>query len=389
MKICDLTQSYAPRSGGIRTYIQAKRKFILQNTPHEHLLIVPGDQDTVFREGRLTTITVQAKPIKGCEPYRFIWRIDKVARWLLQERPDVIELGSAYVLPYAAFYYRTKHPVPVIGFYHTDYPSAYVQPAIQKLAGPFPARLAMGLSTLYVRAIYSAFDATITSSSELYRKLRGMGMNHVHHVPLGVDLERFHPQRRNDMVRQQLGVNSDDLLLVFSGRLDAEKRVDVLLEAFDRASARLNCHLLLIGQGPLQTLAQQWASRNPRIKVLPYQTDRDRLAELLASSDIYVTAGPHETFGLAVIEAQACGLAVAGVRAGALIERVPQSAGLLAAPDSATSLADGIYELATNGYLIKGRQARQWVETRFAWENTFNRLLTLYDQFSQKYCQSS
>ena len=99
MKICDLTQSYSDHGGGIQTYIQAKRNYIEKNTDWEHLLIVPGEKDDIIRAGRLTTCTVAAPPVPNCEPYRFIFRLREVLKILRREKPDVIELGSAYNLP--------------------------------------------------------------------------------------------------------------------------------------------------------------------------------------------------------------------------------------------------------------------------------------------------
>ena len=104
MKICDLTQSYTETSGGVRTFIHTKRNYITEQTKHQHLLIVPGEQDSIERDGRATTVKIAANRVRGCEPYRFITRLDKVFAVLQKERPDIIELGSGYIFPMWPFY---------------------------------------------------------------------------------------------------------------------------------------------------------------------------------------------------------------------------------------------------------------------------------------------
>jgi alpha-1,6-mannosyltransferase len=142
--------------------------------------------------------------------------------------------------------------------------------------------------------------------------------------------------------------------------------------------------LVLVGEGPARERIAAAAADSRRIEVLPYEASRPKLASLLASADIYVSAAPHETFGLSVIEAQACGLPVVGVRAGAMIDRVPETVGVLTDPDSAAALTRGILELSYNGYRTRGRNARQLVEHEFSWPRTFDRQLQAYEELLER-----
>ena len=135
MKICDLTQSYTATSGGVRTYIDEKRKYIECHTSSEHVLIIPGEKDSVSRTGRLAVHTVASPFIPGCEPYRLALRLGHVVSILKDEMPDIVELGCAYTLPWAAFRHRKDHPCAVIGFYHTDFPYAYVEKTVNDIFG--------------------------------------------------------------------------------------------------------------------------------------------------------------------------------------------------------------------------------------------------------------
>lgn len=383
MKICDISQSFTPTGGGIRTYLLEKQRFVRSRPGDEHVLIGLGARQEKRRTENVTEYTVPAAYIPGCRPYRWTLRLDCVRDILDRERPDVIELGCPYWLPYAALWHRLGRSAALVGFYHTDFPTAYADLLTRARLGRGGARALRAVAYRYVRFLYRKYDLTLTASPALAERLRRLGVSRVRVLSLGVDLAVFSPSRRSESLRERLGLPADGLLLVYSGRIDVEKRVDIVIEAFRRASARAKLSLAIIGDGPARAELEERAADCPRIRFLPYQRDRAALAELLASSDLYLTAGPSETFGLSVIEAQACGLPVVGVRSGALIERIPESTGLLGPPGSAAAMAENILSLSRNGYAQKGRNARALVERSFSWERTFRTLFDWYDELAR------
>jgi alpha-1,6-mannosyltransferase len=135
--------------------------------------------------------------------------------------------------------------------------------------------------------------------------------------------------------------------------------------------------LWIAGHGPLHDDLEAMAGRQPALRLLPYEADRAEFAQLLASADLYVTAGPHETFALSVIEAQASGLPVVGVDAGALRERVPEGLGYLGPVDDAHAMAGNIVQAAAERAVI-GARTRRFVEQQFGWNSTFRKLLDCY-----------
>ena len=383
MKICDLTQSYTETSGGIRTFLHAKREYILNRTNHSHVLIVPGETDRIIKDKKSLTCFVSAPLIRGCEPYRFVWNLGKVRRILKKEKPDIIELGSPYILPFTAFIHRMQNQCGIVGFYHTDFPTAYVKPFISERLGNRTGKFFKALSSRYSRLIYNQCDATVTSSRQLYSRLCEDRIRKVELVPLGVDTDLFSPQKRNPALRHQLGIHKDELLCVYHGRLDNEKRIPMLLESFKRVSERHPVKLLIIGEGPLYEYCRFSTSEN-RVILMPFETNRERLASLLASADIYCTAGPFETFGLSVLEAQASGLAVCGVRAGALRERVSEHVGILSEPDNIHSFAEKLLELSTNGFRQRGKNARRLVQQNYSWDLSFHHLFGIYEEIHRQ-----
>jgi alpha-1,6-mannosyltransferase len=378
MKICDITQSYSDTSGGIRTYIDAKRKYIIENTPHEHIIIIPGNEDRIEIYDKYSIYHIKSPIIKSCEPYRFIYRLDKIVALLKSINPDVIELGSAYVLPWAAFLHKFFKNTLLIGYNHTDFPTAYIKPFFEQKFGKNTGQVSEKIAMKYASFIYKQMDATITSSKLFYQQLNQKGINNLFYIPLGVDIKTFNPKKRDENFRENINVDKDDILLVYSGRIDTEKRIEFMINIFRQLQSKYNIKLLLVGDGPLKSRLQEITLGNKNIIFLPYQNDKNFLAKILASSDIYLNASPHETFGLSVLEAQASGLSVIGVKAGAMVERVNSNIGLLAEPDNAIDFASKIALMCRSDYKCKGAYARRLVENNYNWENTFKKILFLY-----------
>jgi alpha-1,6-mannosyltransferase len=377
VKVCDLTQSYAPTGGGVRTYLHAKREELLR-LGMEHVLIVPGARDAVTRTGAATTYQVGGPGIPFAPAYRLLLRADKVLRILARERPDVVEVQCPWLMPWTALRYRERYGGVTVGTYMTDVSTGYIAEPVRKRLGRRAAAHAQALADRYVRALYGRCDATLAISETSATRLRGLGLSNVHHVPLGVDADRFHPARRDPAVRASLGAAEDDLLLVYAGRLDREKRPDVLVEAVT-GMADPRMRLVLVGEGPLRAALEARGRAHGRILTLPFIQDRDRLAAIMASADVYVTAMPHETFGLSVLEAQSCGLPVLGVRAGAMVDRVPDGTGVLVEPDSPAAIAAVLAVTAREDWQRMGGRARALVEAGYSWRRTADRLAGLYE----------
>jgi alpha-1,6-mannosyltransferase len=377
MRFCDLTHAYTPFSGGIRTYIDAKRRYLLEHTDHEHVLIIPGETDRITHEGRATTVEIAAPVIPGAAPYRAFLRRGKLRAALRETAPDVVELNRLYLEPWAAFDYRAESGATVSAFYLTDLPTAYVEPVADRLGGAMVGRKAKSWATRYVRKVLNRSDLAFAASPDTAAMLVQTGVTTpVYHIPLGVDLEVFHPSRRSDAVRARFGVGPEGLMLFYAGRLDSEKDVDTLVRSAEQLPEALGATLVLAGQGPHRAMLEARAEDNPKLHVLPYQSKTD-LADLMASADLYLTAGPHETFALSVVEAQAAGLPVIGVAAGALVERVPEGVGFLGPVGDAEAMAAHIERAAADQAALSAA-SRRLVEEQFSWEATFERLLEAY-----------
>lgn len=377
--LCDLTQSYSPHGGGgVGVYMAEKRRHVLQNTSHRLLQIVPGPKDRVEIDGRHIWCEIGAEPVNGSPNYRFILRKDKVREVLAGFRPDIIESMCPWVLPWAAIRHRRAFPgTALVAGYHTDFPDAHVHRVTRDIMWrPLPEFFRF-LSICYGDVTYREFDAVYSVGEASLPNLRRMKVDAAV-LPLGVDTALFHPARADRAAfRREIGLDPAGPLLVYAGRIDNEKSADVLVEMFQRLPRQLDAALVMIGDGKLVGELKDRARGLP--VVFPgFIEDRERLARALASSDIYVSAMATETFGVSVIEAQACGLPVIGVAGGEMTARVPTGTGLLGPVGDAAAMAANVEAMwgphGDGGWQAAGQAARQLVESRFTWPLTFEKL---------------
>ena len=370
---CDLTQSWSDVGGGVRTYLLHKRRHILEATPHRHLMIIPGPEDAVIEEDRAITVKVASPRVPGSPHYRLMLRNGAVRRALERYRPDLIESQDAYNLPWAAIGYRKRHPeTALVAAYMTDFPTVYVERPFAKVVGRTVAGLCGRICYSYCGALYGRFDAVFAlSENGGAAKLRSHGVPRVDIVPLGVELGEFGPQRRDPQLRRSLGLKDDQPLLIYVGRLDGEKKSQTVVDAFRLLPPELGARLLLLGEGPLR---EEFAAiGDPRIFTPGYVRDRATLARWLASADIYVSGMADETFGISIIEAQASGLPVVGVAAGAMIDRVSGDIGRLGPVDDAETMKANILQVWETGARGMGERASLHAH-QFGWARSMEEL---------------
>ncbi len=345
---CDLTQSWSAQGGGVGTYIRHKRRHILAQTPHRHLLIIPGAQDatSVEEAGRAVTVTIASPKVPGSPNYRLLLRNGAVRAALAEHRPDLIECQDAYNLPWAAIAHRRSHPATaLVAAYCTDFPTVYVERGVARLLGSGAGRGAARAAYGYTALLFRRFDAVFAMSEHGgAAKLRALGVEGVQIAPLGVEIEAFGPERRSAALRASIGISDDEPLIIYVGRLDHEKRANVVVDAFLSLPGAMRAFLVLAGDGPMRG---EFAARlEGKRALLPgYVADRTLLAEWLASADLYASGMADETFGISVIEAQASGLPVVGVAAGAMIDRITPALGRLGPIDDSAAMARSLAEL--------------------------------------------
>lgn len=383
LRVLDVTKFYAAVSGGVRTYLHEKmRDFASRDITHS--LVIPGEQDSESVVGRTRVHRLRGPVVPFSPHYRFLVSGASLRRVIERERPNVIEVGSPFLVPHLVRRAVRGRSIATIGFYHSDLVRAYAEPYVElHIASPLRV-LARNAARAFIRSVYTKFDVTVAASASVAAELRRLGVRDVRCVPLGVDLDVFTPAGDGARsLREQLAVADAVPIALYVGRFCSEKRLDVVLDAQRRLPTDRKPHLVLVGDGGHREALQQEAAHNTHLSVLPYVQDREELARLYRGADCYIAPGPGETFGLAIAEAMACGLPVVAVDQGAAPDRlVGSGAGVLYRHGDAASCADAMLSLLARLSPELRAQARHHAETAFSWKRTFDKLDALYRELA-------
>jgi alpha-1,6-mannosyltransferase len=298
--VCDVALFYAERSGGIRTYLNEKASFAAQTGAFEHHLVVPGRRER-HAGGRHELRSLQLAASNG---YRLPLGGRPLKETLRTVRPDVVILHDPFWRPQSVTRAAHRLGAAVVAVHHAS-------PALHAAGIPGPDALYLpALRRIYqhayehVDAVMSTVDPKADSGRSAAIKLR-----------FGLD-PAFRPGP---------AVQGEELLFV--GRVSLEKRISDILDAM--ALAGWGRPLRIVGDGPARALVEARARRlglEGLLELRPFVDGRRALARLYREAACVVASGPHETFGLAVLEAAAsgarvvaCSSAPAAAVAGALV----------------------------------------------------------------------
>jgi alpha-1,6-mannosyltransferase len=389
VKICDLTQFYSPFSGGVKRYVGEKVRFMREHTDDEHILIVPGERDECTGDDRARVYTIQSPLISRTSRYRVLLRLEAIERILEKERPHIIESGDPYQVAWKAIHSGAALGIPIIAFYHSHFPEAYIR-TVRKFLGRTVTEAFMDFAKRYVRNLYNRFERTIVPSPGLGEVLVNWGVSpgKIFESDLGVDTSMFHPTGGPDGVRAEFGVPEDATLLLYVGRLAQEKNTHTLFRAFERVADWYGSdfHLLVVGEGLQRSELGDLIRRHPsRVSHLPYCGEPARLANLYRAADLFVHPGIQETFGLVTLEAQACGTPVVGIR-GSYMDRIIQNDQTLWARENTPhALAEAIVDTARAGLKADPHALHGRVAAQYSWHQIFTRLFDLYHEVVVNY----
>lgn len=386
MILCDITQFYSPVGGGVRRYLSEKAKYLAAHGDR-HLLIVPGEK-TERREEKGNILWTIASPLissKAC--YRALLRVGLIEEILEQEKPDLIESGDPYQVAWKAVRVGRTLGIPVVGFYHSHFPEATIQPAAQYFGG-ISALIAKELSSRYVTTLYNRFEQTLVPNPMLASLLQEWGVRNTATVELGVDTTVFYPDAiRASRLQEKLGLCDDQKILLYVGRLAPEKNVRTLLEAFLNLhnAHPYKYHLIVVGDGTLRNAVRQLQEKTKAITWKPYCNDPLELADFYRAASLFVHPGIHETFGLVTLESQACGTPVMGITGSAMDRLLVITAPYGAKKNTGTSLAEAIEYFFTLGLQEKGVEIAAFIKSHYAWGHVFKKLFSIYNNVLASY----
>ena len=257
-------------------------------------------------------------------------------------RPGIVHVATPGPVGFCGLLVARLLGIPLVGSYHTE-------------LGPYALHLTRDTLVaealdVYVDWFYRQCAKVLAPTRAVAASLAARGYPEVGVWGRGVDPRLFGPERRNENLRQDLLGLDGKILLLSVGRLSAEKRIGVLLDAFALLTReRRDVRLVVAGDGPARHELENTAPSGTRFVG---ELTGDALGELYASADVFCFPSTTDTFGQVLLEAGASGLPVVAANAGGASELVvPGRTGLLVPPEEAAPLAKALLQLAADGDL--------------------------------------
>jgi alpha-1,6-mannosyltransferase len=354
LRIVRLANFVTTRSDGLPTALRNLGEGYLR-AGHEPVLVVPGRRhsDEMTPQGRVITLPGAALPRTG--GYRVLAGRRELSRLLDELAPDRLEVSDRSTLRWTGRWARQRG----VGAMMVSHESLAGLLGVWGLPNGARDRIADRLN----RRTAEEFDQIVCTTAFAAAEFRRLGVPNLVEVPLGVDPEAFHPSRADPAVRARYA-RPGEVLIVYCGRLSADKRPELAVDTIAALrAARVPAVLVVAGDGSRRAALAYRSARLP-VRFAGHIADRATVAALLASADIALAPGPVETFGLASLEALACGTPVV-VNAASALQEVIGEAGI-AVRGNPAGFADGVRRLLHRPEGERRAAARARAE-RFGW----------------------
>lgn len=259
---------------------------------------------------------------------------------------------------FAAIFYARVMCIPLVMSYHTHLPSYAVNylnfiPGIE------------GMSWEALRFVHSRADLTLVTSPQMREELMSHGIPRVDVWRKGIDTERFDPKFKDEEMRKKMSDdNPDDFLMVYVGRLGAEKRIKDVKPMMEKMP---NARFCVVGKGPQMEELEEYF-KGTKTKFMG-QMSGDELSQAFASADVFVMPSDSETLGFVVLESMASGVPVVGAKAGGIPSLIQdEKDGFLVEPGDIDGFVARLKQLQDAKFRKEmGKKARAEAE-RWGWE---------------------
>lgn len=311
MRIAMFTDSWLPAMDGCIASILKFREG-MEKRGHEVYIFAPADPTGKVKEDDRTFL-FKSRVFGPYPEYRMALSMSARKDRLLRELDiDMIHTHGVAFMGFKAMMSSNQLKIPILLHFHT-----WVTEATQYYPVNVDAKFMERLMWIYLDYFCKRSDGVVAPSHNAIEELKKKvpGMEYSDWVFPGIDVAKFNPSLKGDMVRERHGLG-DSEVFIHVGRVSSEKRLETILNAMaiirkERPSARL----LVVGTGPARddyiALARKLHLED-RVVFAGFVPDEE-LPYYYAAADSFVIASTFETLGIVMIEALASGKPVAGV----------------------------------------------------------------------------
>ena len=321
-RISIITETYTPEVNGVAHTLSTLVKG-MKERGHQVQIIRPkqNSKDTGGSQDLEQTLTLPGLPIPNYPELKFglpLYR--RVFQALKSFKPKSIYVATEGPLGWVAVRAAKKLGIPVVSGFHTNF---------HQYGKHYKLDILGKLGYRYMRWFHNQTAGTLVPTGAQAQQLIDDGFERVSVMSRGVNSRLFSPAKRNLSLRQEWGVQDNDLVLIYVGRIAAEKNLQLVMRTYEHLNNQDNSiRLVLVGNGPELADIQM---RYKDVIVAGIQRG-EKLAEHYASGDIFLFPSQTDTFGNVVTEAMASGLALVSFDYAAAREHTEHEASAVLAP---------------------------------------------------------
>jgi len=390
MKILLATESYYPNidGGAIAQYNLVKS---LKKRGHDVSVIAPGHsfRKTIENNNGTTIYRMRAVKLPHYMNSRYFFSpfpLFEVRKIIKKIKPDIVNICSPYPISISAMLWARKYDIPVIGAIH-------VLP--QNMLTPFfnfkIYETIKEYTWRYLVYFFNLVDWAIIptkTGADMFIK-RGLKTN-ITPISNGLETEIFNPDNDGEYLRKRYGLPDKNIIL-FTGRINEEKNLDVLINAIPYVLEKIDAHFILVGSGgeykdKLITLSKE-------LHVADHTTFTDFLdwkdyPNIYDIADVFAIPSESELQSIVTMEALASGLPVVVVNNGALPELASLNNGFVFEPKNSKQIAEYIVKILSNEKLknIMGANSLKLIKQHnmdsvtHEFEKTFEKVISMYNK---------
>jgi len=324
MRVLLATETYLPDANGA-AYFTYRLATLLSKRGHNVFVMCPSRsmKRTVSTDNGVTVYGIPSVPVPVYRTLRispvFISRA--VRRAVQGISPDIVHIQHHFLIGKEALSAAKKLGIPVVGTNHS-----MPENLLHYLHLPgFVERLVRRFYWRRFLRIFKQLDFVTTPTKTAVEVLKKVGFSRdVMPISNGIDLERFRPTNDGLYLKRRFAIPTDRPVLLYVGRLDKEKRIDVILRALPDILRVTSVHLVLTGIGTEKQRLEELALKlgiQDAVTFTGFVPDED-LQNIYRVGDLFVMASTAELQSIVTMEAMASGLPVVAVNAMALPELV-------------------------------------------------------------------
>ena len=359
MRVLLATESYYPNIDGGAV---ARRNLAirLKKMGHDVAVVAPGFRPRNYMEelDGITVFRVSGRTLPVYTDYKFcVFPMREVKRVIDTFEPDIIDINTPYQIGMAALSYAKKKGIPTVGTVHVQ-PENWLM-FVSK--AKFLVRFLEKGAWLYLTRFFNKCEYVTSPTPTAIKMLRDNGLTaRATAISSGTNLEVFNPQNNGEYLRERFSI-PNKLVVLYTGRISGEKRLDVLIAAIPDILTHVDAHFVICGEGREKESLEAQVARmglQDHVTFTGFLSDND-FPDIYGIADVFVIPSESELQSIVTLEALASGLPVIAASKDALPELVENPGnGFLFEPGNSRELAENITTLLSSSDMKSSMSAR-------------------------------